>query len=326
MKLLHSILFFIVLLLFSCSGKPEIQIEIKDSLWVLPEKIDRNIEGIQIVKESILRFDTIINRVGDATSFSLTLEEIGIDSLWAESVKEFHIILYLVIRNTGEIDNFGLAYANYLDALNYTLFCSEEIKNISDSYEAQIWFARGDIALEYARRQLKDLHELFPAVEKELTNYTLETFGTEIINNIETELQTKAKILEIIDTVNSLILSTQFYYSTCILGPLNDGRPPQMFLLTYGYVDISVAYSILEEQMSNWNSWSGVNKEIFGKYLNSVSEYLNIYSDIIDYYSYDLYRTKPIPLTDELHFLYKKSKYQLEETHALLLKWVFGED
>jgi len=324
LKLLYSIVFIIVLLLSSCSGEPERQIYNNDSLWVLPEKIDRNIEGLQIIKKSITRFDTIIYRVGDATSFSLTLEEIGIDSLWAESVKEFHIILYLVVRNQGGINDFSLAYSNYLDALNYTLFCSGEINSISDPFEAQIWFARGDIALEYARKQLKILHEMFPKVENEFKNNTTETNIIGTFSNIETELETKAKILELIDTVNSLVISTQSYYSTCILGPLNDNRPPQTFLLTYGYVEISVAYSNLQLQISDWNNWPGIDKKIFGGYLNNLSEYFNLYSDIIDFYSSDLYRSRPIPLSDELNLLYSRSKYNLDEIHAALLEWVFG--
>ncbi len=151
-----------------------------DSTWVLPERSEKNHHILEVCEETLLRFDSVFNRVENYSSFILIVREKGVDDFWKKSVKDYHVILNLVSGNDTLKNNFVLYYANFLDAVNYALFCSEKKDSFTDEDSIKIWMTKGKDALEEVEEYLDKMHVLLPELQNLLSDTSREDISVEI--------------------------------------------------------------------------------------------------------------------------------------------------
>lgn len=307
-----------------CSTNTTDDVVTIDSTWVLPERSGKNHHILEICEEALVRFDSIFNWIENYSSFILIVREKGVDDFWKKSVKDYHVILNLVSGNDTLKNNFVLNYANFLDAVNYTLFCSEKNDSFTDEDSIKIWMTKGEDALEDAEEYLDKIHVLLPELQNLLSDILREDSPVEINQDLN-EIQARGRILEVLDTITSLTLLIENYYYICIKIPSYQNKPPKSILLTYGYVSIASAYSDLEYDMRNWNELPGIDKELYSSFISKFADFINIFSDISVYYSSNYYRTGPLELPEDLKLRYQISLNKLLDSQTDLRYWVFGK-
>lgn len=307
---------------FSCSHNFSPLPGNSDSVWILPSAQNQQQVILVELEKAVLSYDTAIDLVehADLTRWEVRDEEI--DSMWMESVRHFHLLLQLTVENPEKISQFGISYANYLDALNYVLYCEHQISQYSEQDSVEIWSSRKDMVVSYAEKELGKIKEIFPQLKNALSVENPEMI-IQLNQTVYNEIQSRAKILEIIDSISILIYASENYYSTCIVGPVNEGRPAKSFLLTYSYISISSAYSNLLNSIEDWDSWPGVDQQKFKLMLEDFSRFLTIYSQITNFYSENYYRSTPVNLPSDLQRDYNQALNQLTFSRNEMRKWVF---
>ncbi|MGC9365932.1 MAG: hypothetical protein ACP5FK_02690 [bacterium] len=320
-----SSLFFMAILaagFVSCSRNFSPLPGTKDSLWILPSAQNQQQVILIELEKAVLSYDTAIDLVANAGLTASAGRDEAIDSMWMESVRHFHLLLQLTVDNPAEINQLGISYANYLDALNYALYCEYKISQYVKEDSVELWSSRKDMVISYAQKELSKIKEIFPQLKNSL--YVQDTEGSIQLNQtLYNEIQSRAKILEIIDSISILIYTSENYYSTCIVGPVNEGRPAKSFLLTYSYIYISSAYTNLLNSIEGWESWPGIDQQKFKLVLQDFSNFLTIYSQITNFYSENYYRSTPVILPSDLHRNYNQALNQLTFSQNELRKWVF---